>query len=407
MGLWRRSGARAGWIAAAPGRPDRILLGAVLVLLAWGLLMVYSSSSALGIVSHRGNDLFYLQSQLARAALGLVILLGLACLDIRYLSQRVAWTVWAVALIVIGVLVIPSGPGVEVHGATRWLPIGSSLVQPAEFARVALMICLAGLLSGSRERLGTWRGMLPPVGVVLLTAGLIAIQPHLSLALLTAASGLLLVFLAGGSLWRLGVISGGGLALTSLVMRGYHQGRLASFMEMVQEFLGRGGSDPAYQVKQSIIGVGSGGLAGLGLGKGMQKNFFLPDAHTDFILSIITEELGLLGLVGLLLLTGIIVARIFLIGRRATSSFAGLLAYGIGIQVILASLLHAAVCLGWAPTTGVPYPLVSFGGSALVANLTGLGLVLAVSRRGTPFGREGAYGGPLLMNEPQFGRTSR
>ena len=411
MAFMRRGGYRLGqqgsWEELGPRQGmDGWLLGALLALLGWGLLVVYSSSSALGIASHSGNDLFYAKSQFARAVVGVVILLGLAWLDPRLLSRKIAWTVWVVASLMLLVLVLPGGPGIEVRGATRWLPIGSSLVQPAEFARVALIICLAGILSGARGRLGTWRGLLAPVAVVLVTAGLIAIQPHLSLALLTAASGLLLIVLAGGSIAKLALVSGGVIALAAIVLQGYQHGRLADFFARMNGLIG-GGADPSYQTSQSIVGIGSGGLTGLGLGQGMQKHFFIPDPHTDFILSIIGEELGFLGLAGVLLLSAWITARIFRVGRRSSSTFGELLAFGIGLQFLLAILLHTAVCLGWAPTTGVPFPLVSFGGSALIAYLIGLGLVLSVSRRQGGRVETAEFRGNLLLSEPWRGRTAR
>ncbi len=403
-----RLGQSGGWDEMGPRQGiDGWLLGLVLVLLGSGVLMVYSSTCALGILSHRGNDLYYFENQLVRALVGVGLLLGLASLDPRLLSRKLAWTLWGVALFVLVLLVVPGGPGVEVRGATRWLLIGGSMIQPAEFARVALVICLAGVLSKSKGRLGTWRGLLPPVGIVLATAGLIAIQPHLSLALLTAGSGMLLIFLAGGSLKKLVLVGGGLLTLAALVSQGYQHGRLMSFLGRVSGSAGSAGADAGYQSNQSLIGIGSGGLTGLGLGRGMQKHFFVPDPHTDFILSMIGEELGLLGLVCLFGLTAWITVRIFRIGRHSSSAFGELLAYGIGLQFLLAALLHSAVCLGLAPTTGVPYPLVSFGGSALIANLIGVGLVLSISRRQGGRVEEPEYRGSVLLTEPWMGRALR
>ncbi len=390
------------WIEAQSSGPaDRWLLGAVLALSLWGLLMVYSSSSGLGIAVHQGNDLFFLESQLARWVLGVVLLLGLSRLEARYLSGKIAWAIWILAIVVLGVMLL--GFGVEVRGARRWVPLGGALIQPSEFARLAMILCVASLLARAHGRLDTWRGMLPPVVVTLVTSGLIAGQPHLSLGLLTAASGLLLIFLAGASLWRLVVIGAaclgaGGAAVMLGLTRGYHTSRVLGFVQ---------GLDGAasYQARQSILGIGSGGLIGMGPGRGLQKHLFLPDPHTDFIMSIIGEELGFIGLLTLLLLTAVIAWRVFLVGRRAESRFGEHLAHGMALQFTLAFLLHAVVCVGWAPTTGVPYPLVSFGGSALIANMIGFGLVLAVSRRGVRAERTAPYVGSVLTQEPWFGRA--
>ncbi|MBM3316588.1 MAG: FtsW/RodA/SpoVE family cell cycle protein [Candidatus Eisenbacteria bacterium] len=392
MGLFRWAG-----MGAAAGPMDRWLLAAVLLLALWGLLMVYSSSSAMGIVSHGGNDLFYLENQLAKGILGVALMLGLSRIDAQHYARRVPWIFWGLGLAALLLLLIPQGPGVEVRGTRRWLSIGGVLVQPAEFARVAMIVCLAAAVATRRGELRTWRGLALPLGIVFATAGLIAVQPHLSMAALTALSGLLLLFLAGGRPWKLGLAGGGAALLAFLVKRGYQGTRIDIFLEGLR-------GDPTYQVHQSILGIGSGGLTGMGLGRGMQKHFFLPDPHTDFILSIVGEELGLLGLLLLSSLTALIILRIFVIGRRSGVVFGELVAYGVGLQFLLAFLLHTAVCVGWAPTTGVPYPLMSFGGSALLASLTAIGIVLAVSRR-SPGVRRPSYMGRLLMDEPTLGRS--
>lgn len=368
---WRAALPTQAGTSAAPGKADRWLLWTALALSACGLLMVYSSSSALGLRS--GNDLVYFQSQLQRWALGIGCLFLLAWFNPRQLAGRAGWAIWGALAILLALMLLPIGIAVKVRGASRWVPIGAGLIQPSEFARLAMLVCLASMLSRSRAALKTMRGVAAPAGVVLVTAGLIAAEPHMSLAILTAASGFLLIFLAGASIWRLGLIVLGCASGALLFARDYHWERLHSFFA--------GTSELGYQAYQSKLAVASGGLWGLGLGKGLQKYFFLPDPHTDFILSIVGEEAGLIGLFGLFALTSIVIARIFIIGRRSRGGFAELLAYGIGLQFMIAFLLHAAVCLVVAPTTGVPYPLVSFGGSALVANMMGIGLVLAVSRR--------------------------
>jgi cell division protein FtsW len=352
---------------------DRWLLWSVLLLSAVGLLMVYSSSCALGLSHRQGNDLFYLQSQLLRWFLGVGILLVLSRLDLQVVSGRVSWILWGGLLVLLTFLLLPFGPGVEVRGACRWLRVGQILVQPSEFARLAMVIVLAGVLARGRDRLRTWRGVLYPAGIVVVTSTLVAAEPHMSLGLLIAVSGFLLIFLAGACPWRLAVAGAAPAGIALLLARGYHWQRLSAFFS--------NSGDLGYQARQSVLAIGSGGLIGPGLGKGLQKYFFLPDPHTDFILSVFAEEMGLLGLLGLFFLTSVIVARVFTAGNRAAPRFGKLLAYGVGLQFLLAFVMHAAVCLGLAPTTGVPYPLVSFGGSALVSNMMGLGLVLSLSRQ--------------------------
>lgn len=385
-------------LPAAVRPTDRLLLSAVLILLGWGLLMVYSSSSALGL-ARTGDDLFYVQSQIYRALLGVGVMIALSRLDVRFLTGRVAWIQWGSLMFLLLVMLMPWGPVEEVRGARRWLQVGGAGVQPSEFARLGMILLLAAHLARHRHTLGTWRGLLPPVGIVVVTTFLIAAEPHMSLGLLTAAGGFLLIFLAGASIWRLALVGLTGLAavvgIALLKGGGYHMARWGSFLAGADGAL-------AYQAEQSVMAIGSGGLIGRGLGGGMQKYFFLPDPHTDFILSIIVEEQGFIGLFVLFLLIGFILWRIFLLGSRCGSPFGEMICYGVGVQMLLAFLLHAAVCMGWAPTTGVPFPLISFGGSALVANLTGLGLVLSVAGRSDSTLRPRGGGGAVVVNEPVY-----
>ncbi len=390
----------AGWLTGGRRGVDRWLLAAVLILAVWGLLMVYSSSSALAMVNEKGNDLYYVQSQFVRFLVGVGLLLALARQDPRFLSGRTGLVLWIIAAALLLLLVVPAGPGVEVRGARRWMKIFGRIIQPSEFARLAMIVALAGLLARDRQRLRTWRGLWLPAGVVGATAVLIAAEPHMSLGLLTAATGMLLIFLAGASLWRLVLLSlaGGVVAGVVAMIRGggYHAGRLSSF-------LGDGGG-PAYQATQSLLAVGSGGLFGRGIGEGLQKYFFLPDPHTDFILSILVEESGFIGMVLLFLLAGFAILRTLQIAMRSQSPFGELLCCGVGLQMLLGVLAHGAVCLGLAPTTGVPFPLISFGGSALVAQLMGFGLVLSVSSRCADSAQPFQNSSRLIWREPALGR---
>ncbi len=368
---------RDGLQGSDPRRIDRWLLFAVLGLCGGGLLMVYSSTSVLGQVRGQ-NDLLFLQNQLIRCVMGIVLLLLVARLDVRVFHHNARWLAWGLVVVLLIILLIPSEMSVEVRGARRWLRLGGVLLQPSEFARYGLIVALASHLAQERGRLQSWRGLWIPAGAIALTAALVAAQPHMSQALLIAATGFGLLFLAGASIWRLLVLGFGGAALAAGIAlvsgNSYHLARIMTFLK------GDGGA-LAFQPEQSMVAIGSGGLFGRGLGHGLQKYFFLPDPHTDFILSILAEETGFFGLLVLFLVTGFILWRIFVLGHRCTSGFGELLCFGVGLHFLMAFLLHTAVCMGWAPTTGIPFPLVSFGGSALISNLLGVGLVLSVSRR--------------------------
>ncbi len=380
-------------------RLDRWLLWTVLSLAGWGLLMVYSSSCALGQMRH-GDDLTFLQAQFFRCVLGVGLLLVVAQLDARILRGRVRWFAWGGLVLMLAVLFLPTDLSVTVRGARRWLRLGGFVLQPSEFARFAMMLMLAGTLADREIKLRSWRGLWLPAGIIGLTAGLVAAQPHMSQALLIAVTGFGLLFLAGASLWRLALLAlaalSGAAGLALVTGKGYHLARILSFLKGGVGALG-------FQPEQSVVAVGSGGLFGLGWGKGLQKFFFLPDPHTDFILSIVAEEGGFVSLVLLFALTGFILWRVFLLGHRCESRFGELFCYGVGLQMLFGSLLHTAVCLGWAPTTGIPFPLVSFGGSALIANLLGLGLVLSVSSRRVE-GRDRSESKALSLVRTPFAR---
>jgi cell division protein FtsW len=396
----RAMDAAASWLAGGRRSMDRWLLAAVLILAIWGLLMVYSSSSALAMVQDKGNDLHYVQGQFMRFLVGVALLFALSRQDPRFLSGRVGLLLWGGVIVVLLALMIPAGPGLQVRGARRWMSISGNMIQPSEFARLAMIVALSGMLVRDRLRLRTWRGLLPPMAIVGATSVLIAAEPHMSLGLLTAFTGVLLIFLAGASLGRLILLGVAGLVLAGAVAMlsggGYHLDRLSSFAH--------GGGGLAYQAQQSVLTIGSGGLFGRGIGEGLQKYFFLPDPHTDFIMSILVEECGFVGMCVLFLLAGFVVLRTFQTAIRSQSPFGELLCYGVGLQMLLGILVHAAVCLGWAPTTGVPLPLVSFGGSALVAQLMGFGLVLSISNRCADSSLSFQNGSRVILREPALGR---
>jgi len=385
-------------------RTDTWLLGAILVLAVGGLLMVYSSSSALGMVREDNNDLFYLQSQLLRFVIGLAGLLSLSLFNMQTFPKRTSIIVWGGFLLVLFILLLPWGPGVEIRGTRRWMRLGGIMVQPSEFARHAMILHLAWVLANEKLNLHSWRGLRNPSLIILVTSGLIALQPHMSLGLLTLASGFLLLFLAGACLWRLAIIGIGSMGLAALgaviAGKGYHLARVGGF------FSGLSG-DLAYQAEQSVLAIGSGGLIGKGIGHGLQKYFFLPDPHTDFIMSIVVEECGFIGLMVLFLIVGFILFRIFALGSRSSLRFSELFCYGIGLQMLLAFILHVAVCMGLVPITGVPLPLVSFGGSALVANMMGLGLVLSTANGRTKPIRRYRDDWERLMRDPTNKRGRR
>ena len=357
-------------------RGDRWLIVLPLVLTAVGVVMVYSSSAILGITRFQDPN-YFLSKQLFRTLLGVVVLIAAARVDLRRLEA------FAPALMVVGVallgLVVVAGH--MSNGATRWLRLGFLTLQPTDVGRLSAVIFLAWWLKRRPPgELGFMRGLVPPLAMVLGLAGLILLQPNLSSAALLGLSGFLLVYLAGARLPHLAVPIGlGALGVAvALQTHPYMMGRFATYTR----FLFTGDLDnrgAGWQLDQSLIAIGSGGWFGRGLGGGLQKYLFLPEAHTDFIFSILAEELGFLGASGLLVLIALLVWRGMRTAARARDPFSFLLAGGLTLQIGLYALVNLAVATGLAPTTGLPLPFVSYGGSALLANLAAAGLLYRIS----------------------------
>jgi cell division protein FtsW len=267
------------------------------------------------------------------------------------------------------------------NGATRWLRVGIVNLQPTELARLAAVVFLAWWLKRRPPaELGFWRGVTPTLALAGGVSGLILLQPNLSSAGLLGAVGFIMVFLAGGSLLYLAapLAAAGAAAVLALVTHPYMMERLETFARFViSGTLDARGS--GWQLDQSLIAIGSGGWLGRGLGGGLQKYLFLPEAHTDFIFSILAEELGFFGSSFLLVLFGLLIWRGMRASARSLDPFAYLLAAGLTLQLGLYVIVNLAVATGLAPTTGLPLPFVSYGGSALLVNLTAAGLLYRVS----------------------------
>jgi cell division protein FtsW len=359
-------------------RGDRWLIVLPLALTAVGVVMVYSSSAILGITRYQDPN-YFLSRQLFRAALGLAVLLATAKLDLKRLEKL------APALFIgsLGLLLLAVVAGHVSHGASRWLRLGFLTLQPTDAGRLAAVLFLAWWLKRHPpEALGFVRGLAPAMALVALPMGLILLQPNLSSAGLLAITGFLMIFLAGAKLRHLAAPVGAGALAVMIALRThpYMMERWGSFTRLVTggELDGRGAG---WQLDQSLIAIGSGGWLGRGLGGGLQKFLFLPEAHTDFIFSILAEELGFLGATVLLSLIALLVWRGLRTAARASEPFDFLLAGGLTLQLALYALANLAVATGLAPTTGLPLPYVSYGGSALLANLAAAGLLYRISIR--------------------------
>jgi cell division protein FtsW len=358
-------------------RGDRWLIVLALVLTAVGLVMVYSSSSFFAFV-HKGDENYFLRQQVLRTLLGLGALWFCArALSLKVLESAAPWLVGGACVLLVAVIAV----GHMSNGATRWLRFGFMSLQPTDLGRVAAVVFLAWWLKRRPvAALGFWRGLVPPLVFLGLVAALILKQPNLSSAGLLLATGFTMLFLSGAPMRFLAAPVAGGVGVVALALatHPYMMRRVQTFVDFVVQgrFEAR---DAGFQLDQSLIAIGSGGLAGRGLGAGMQKLLFLPEAHTDFIFSIIAEELGFIGTTALLVVLGLFLWRGMRVAARCSEPFAALVAGGLTVQIGLYALANLAVATGLAPTTGLPLPFVSYGGSALLVNLAAAGILYRIS----------------------------
>ena len=349
----------------------------VLLLVGFGLLMVYSASSVLSM-AHFGSSTAYFTSQLSKAVVGLCIMFVLARIDYRIWQRMAKPLLWvSIALLVALVAPIPERFAPEINGASRWLAVPGFTFQPTELAKLALIVWLAATIVKKGERLDDWEGFAPLLVPPFLMAVLTVLQPDFK-------GATVLALLTGAMLWLGAVrarflvrLAAAVLPLGVLVMalEPYRLQRIRAFLDRGEDVQGI-----SYQINQSLISLGSGGWFGVGLGSSKQKFAFLPMAHTDFIASIVGEELGLLGtllLLGAFLYLGALGYRA---ARRAPDPFGFLLASGLTTMVLVSALLNLGVATAALPTTGLPLPFISYGGTALIVQLAGMGIVMSVSR---------------------------
>lgn len=354
-------------------KSDRVLFLATILLVGLSIVMVYSAS-AIQAAERYQQPYFYLIRQLLWAALGTAFLAMVMKIDYRvYREPVVIWSCLGVVVLLL-VVVLFRPPS---NGARRWLSIGGFGIQPSELAKLAAIFFVAALLERRMHRINDVKYSLLPIALLLaLLCGLIVIEDFgtaLSLALIAGV----MVFAAGLN-YRYMIVSGAVLVpiATMLVLtEEYRRRRLLTFLNPWEDPLGDG-----FQVIQSIIAVGTGGISGRGLMNGVQKLFYLPEAHNDFIYAVIGEELGLIGTTLVLICFAVIAWRGLRIALHAPDSFGSMLALGLTVMVSLQALFNISVVLGLLPTKGIPLPLVSAGGSSLLTNLLGMGVLLNVSQ---------------------------
>ncbi len=357
---------------------DPLLLAAILALVALGLVMVYSAS-AVTAQDKLGDGFFYLKRQLVAAGMGLVAMAVVMKLGYRKLA-RYAYPLLLISIVLLVAVLIP-GLGVVVGGARRWLRFPGFRVQPAEIAKLAWVVYLSYSLAKKREKVATFSvGFLPHLAVAAVLVALCMPQPDFgsSVALLVLlfvmlfAAGTRLTFLVGSVLLAIPV------GYHAIASSPYRMKRILAFLDPWAHR-----SDIGYQVAESLMSIGSGGVFGLGLGDGRQKLFFLPEAHTDFIFSILAEELGLFGVTLLVTLYGVILWRGIRAATRASEPFGAYLALGVTALIGFQASVNMLVAMGMLPTKGLTLPFVSYGPSSLIVLMAAAGMLLSVSASAT------------------------
>jgi cell division protein FtsW len=357
----------------------RLLLTATFCLLAGGAVMVYSASSARTLLQGQGDGTAYLVKYVAYGAVGLVVM---HLLSRHGLVAARRWTrVILLAAMAMLVLVLMPGIGVEVNGARRWLGAGVLTFQPSEVMKLALVLHVAAVIAARPKIAHSLRGVAGPVlGVGGASVLLILAQPDLGTALVICFTLAAMLVAAGLPLRQLGLVAAAGafLVLLYALMDAERTERLTTFMNPWADAAGAG-----FQSVQGQIAIGSGGLFGLGPGQSVQKIFYLPEAHTDFILAVIGEELGVAGICALLCLYGMIGYAGLRTARKAKGAYAKLLAGGLTSLILCQALLNVYAVLGLAPLTGVPLPFISSGSTSLVVLLCSMGLLLNIASGGS------------------------
>ncbi len=356
--------------------PDRWLFTVIVLLVGVGLVMVFSASGPAARARGDGLNPFLLK-QAASALLGFALMVGLMHFDYRHLRRpAVVYALVVAAVAALGAVLFSP----EMNASRRWFFLGGLSIQPSEAAKLVLIVFLAYQIEKKHDRINQRELLLPCAAVTGLVAGLVVVEPDLGTAVLMLAVALTLMFLAGLS-WR--YLATGALLLAPAVVVlvvavPYRLRRLLVFLDPESDPL-----DAGYQTLNSLIAVGSGGVFGRGLGGSVQKLYFLPHPHSDFVYSIVAEELGLVGALAVLGLFVLLAWRGARAGLKAPDPFGRYLGIGITASLVFQALINISVAVALLPTKGIPLPFISYGGSSLVTSMAACGVLLNVSEHGS------------------------
>ena len=354
---------------------DLVLFIAVIILIAFGLIMIYSASSIWA--EYKFNDSFkYVKQQGLFIIIGILLMIGISKIDYKLYYKKTNHILLVCLLLLI--LVLIPGIGSVRNGSRSWFGIGSFGIQPSEFAKLGLIIFTAKYLSNNNKFLKSITKGVFPILIVLFTIfGLIMLQPDFGTGMIIVVSILAMLFIAGVNVkFFIGLGAIGVVGIVGLIMIApYRMDRITSFIDPWKDPLGTG-----FQIIQSLYAIGPGGLLGQGFLNSRQKQFYLPEPQTDFIFSIISEEFGVLGVIIVCGLFLIVLSRGIKIALNAKDDFSKYLAFGMIFQIIVQTIMNLMVVIGLIPVTGVTLPFLSYGGSSLLITLISIGILLNISR---------------------------
>ncbi len=358
------------------GEIDISFLALVLILLVFGLIMMFSASYANAYYQHDGNSFHYITRQLLFAAIGLVAMVVISRIDYHWMLKW-SWPAYLVSVLML-IFVFTQDP---INGARRWIDIGFTTFQPSEIAKLAVIMLFAKTIATNDKKMHTFKyGILPFVIILAPVVGLVLMEPHISATVIIVAIAAVMLFVGGIAIrWIVGAVIGGGIAvgvamlIPSINERAMY--RVNIWRDPFDEPLGAG-----FQTIQSLYAIGSGGLMGTGIGGSRQKYLFIPEPQNDFVYAIICEELGFVGAVLVIILFSLLIWRGFTIALKSKDKVGTMLVTGLTAQVGVQAVLNIAVVTNTVPNTGIGLPFFSYGGTALLMQLVQMGMILSVSR---------------------------
>ena len=365
-------------LSISRGPIDIPFLMLTLLLLAIGVIMVLSASYASAYYDLNketgGNATYYFARQLIFAAMGVAVMLLASRFPMSFYRKFSFWVLAVAIVLLMAVLVV----GTKSNGARRWIMIAGQSVQPSEIAKIGVILYFSTLICRYKNLMGTFKyGVLPFLIILAVIVGLLFLEPHLSASIIIIAIGAIMMFVGGARLfWFIGGLIGvSGLFVLAVTVLQYSSERISAWRDPFADT-----GDTGYQIIQSLYAIGSGGLFGLGLGQSRQKYLYLPEEHNDFIFSVISEELGLIGAGLILVLFALLIVRGYWIALHTRDRYSFLVCTGITSLLAIQVVLNVAVCTNLIPCTGISLPFFSYGGSALLMQLAEMGIILSVSR---------------------------